>query len=217
MHEPTYNESARLFDTAQSLTYVSAREALQAGYVLLLSRVAFSSTAEMRQSYPPHPDQEADWEENVKPWCEKRRHMFLACMNPVTGRIITSSSGPDNTHLPWIVTFFSEGMPLTQLDMNVCQSPVAWDTYNVSAVALSSKDYSPHDVADAIQNLRENRNPREYSTDPETGYGCQTATRDLLSLVNRKIDPKTLMLPDGTDILAYYSEQVSHHLAPDPG
>lgn len=95
------------------------------------------------------------------------------------------------------------------------QSSDKWDAYNVAAVALSPTDYSPHDVTDAIQKLRENRNPCEYSIDPEKGYDCQTATRDVLSVVNREIDPKTLILPDNTDILAYYSEQVLNELTSD--
>jgi len=122
---------------------------------------------------------------------------------------------PDKTHTPWTLGFCSEDMSLTQLDMNICQSADKWNAYNVGAVALSPQDYSPRDVRDAIYELRENRNPREYSIDPEQGYDCQTATRDVLSVVNADLDPKTLVLPENTDILAYYSEQVSNELVPD--
>jgi hypothetical protein len=212
VQKSTGNGACRFFSSDKSLSYVSATEALQVGYVLLLSRAAFSSEAEVRESYPPKPGEEAAWRESARPWYENRRHMFLACINPVTGNILTSSSEPDKTHTPWTLGFCSENMPLTQLDMDICQSSEKWDAYNVAAVALSPTDYSPHDVTDAIQKLRENRNPCEYSIDPENGYDCQTATRDVLSVVNHGIDPKTLILPEHTDILAYYSEQVFNEL-----
>jgi hypothetical protein len=215
MEEPISHDTPRFFSPDKSLSYASATEALQAGSVLLISRCAFSSEEETRQSFPPKPGEEAAWRENAKPWYEARRHMFLACINPVTGSLLTSSAEPDKTHAPWTLGFCSEDMSLTQLDMNICQSSEKWNAYRVAAVVLPPNDYSPREVRDAIYELRENKNPREYSIDPVQGYDCQTATRDVLSVANNQIDPKTLVLPEGTDILAYYSEQVLYELVPD--
>ena len=197
-----------IFKPSDHLTHLQAVDALHSGCTLLISRCAFSSEDEVRESYPPKSGEEAIWRENAKPWYEERRHMYVVCIDPTTSQYITSSSEPDKTHAPWRISFCSETMAITQLDIEVCLSAETWRKYDTAAVVLSKIDYPPERVTAAIQSCRKNLNNPTYSIDSTEGYDCQTATRDVLWAANQTIDPKTLSLPPRTNILAYYSKQI---------
>ena len=204
----------RLFSSQDVLTQAQARHAFEAGFALLISRRAFSSEDEARESYPPKSGEEAIWKENVTPWFQERRHMYLACIEPGTSQLITSSAEPDKTHTPWTLSFCSDDMATTQLDARVCQFAEIWNKYDAAAVLLSKQDYPSEQIATVIRRFRFNVNNPVYSIDCKSGYDCQTATRDVLWAVNQTIDPKTLGLPDRTSVLAYHSESV-HYCEPD--
>ncbi|KTC66510.1 Uncharacterised protein (plasmid) [Legionella adelaidensis] len=197
----------RFFKPTDNLSYPEVVEALRSGYVVLMSRCAFSSEEEVRKHYPPKLGAELEWEVNAKPWYQERRHLYIVCYNRETAQLITSTAEPDKTTTPWTLKFRSDEMELTQLDIEVCRSEELWKKYNAAAVLLSPSDYPTERVVSVISDFRKIINSPVYSLDEKTGYDCQTGTRDILKAVNPSINPKQLVLPKDTRVLAYYSEQ----------
>ena len=186
------------------LSHQDALHALNEGHVLLVSRCAFSSEEELRKSYPPTGDEEL-WAEKAKPWYQKRRHLYVICINPdKSSQYITSSAEPDKTTDPWTLQFCSENAPITCLDINALLLEEQWNQYNVAVILLSKEDYPSHKVTSIIQSFRLNPERLTYSIDEKHGYDCQTATRDILQSANPDIDANNLTLPP-LDILAYKS------------
>lgn len=192
-----------------NVSYTQADNAVKQGFVLLISRLAFASEEEARAAFPPKSsDDNLVWKDKNACWWEERRHMYVACIDPKNGQLITSSAQPNisSTSTPWKVQFCSDDMPITQLDKNVCLSEELWNNYAAEAVILPKETYPAVKTAIAIQSFRLNIDNPIYSIDSESGYDCQAATRDVLWAVNQNLDPRRLSLPSGTKILAFKSK-----------
>lgn len=190
-----------------TISHQEALQALEDGSVLLVARSAFASETELRQAYPPKED-DHDWAENAKPWYQNRRHLYVICLaNDGSGHYMTSSAEPDKTTERWTLKFCSETDSLTLLDIDCVLSVDHWNSYQTTAIILSKDSYPRSNMIPTIQLFRQNLQPCIYSIDAETGYDCQTGTRDVLQTANPDIDAKALELPSRTDILAYKSTQ----------
>lgn len=186
------------------LNYKKAIQHLNSGYVLLVSRSAFSSEEEIRQSYPPTGDEHL-WEERAKPWYENRRHLYIICIDPSNpSQYYTSSAEPDKSSNPWKLKFCSDHEAITLLDIDAVLRHVNWNKYKISIISLSKKDYPREKIISIIKKCRLNLQQLPYSIE-SNGYDCQTATRDVLQMSNQIIDANELRLPLFTDVLAYKS------------
>lgn len=188
------------------LSHTEAVQALSAGYVLLVSRCAFSSLEEIRQNYPPHGDEHI-WAEKAKDWYQKRRHVYVICTHPEEpSQYVTSTSEPDKTSNPWTLQFCSPTATTTKLDVRALISESTWHQYNTAAILLPKETYPNSKIITHIEFFRLNQKKPIYDIEPN-GYDCQTATRDVLQATNLDINANELILPPQTDILAYRSTQ----------
>ena len=193
------------FKKNQELSQTAVLHALSQERVILMSRKLFATKEEALTCHPAKSNNTLDWANKLRPWHTERRHVYLACYIPGTSILITSSAEPDKSKNPWPLRFCLSEDRLAIQDMTAIQDPNAWQHYNASAIILPKSDYPVDKISQTIQWFRENPPQLTYSIHPYHGYDCQAASRDILHIVNPSLEPKKLILPNETTILALHS------------